>query len=150
MDIFDSDIEQLFPLLKQNGYKVTSPSDVDYNCVAWAAGHNDKFFWPYPDYWPKNIPLNNHLASFIKFYESFGYKVCNDDRLERNYEKIAIYVTENTEFVQHAARQLENGKWTSKLGQHKDIEHTLEGLTKSSYGEVAVVMIRKKGNVNST
>lgn len=144
MDTSDSGIEKSFPLLKQDGYRVTSPPDVDYNCIGWAVGYNDKFFWPYPNYWPQNIPLNNHLSSFIKFFQSFDYQVCDSYTLERGYEKIAIYVTEKTDFVQHAARQLASGQWTSKLGKYKDIEHVLKGLTKSQYGEVAVVMRRKK------
>jgi hypothetical protein len=63
-------------------------------------------------------------------------------RWKLGFEKIAIYVLD--EKPQHAARQLPNGKWTSKLGQYEDIEHNaLEGLEGSIYGYVACVMKRR-------
>jgi hypothetical protein len=41
----------------------------------------------------------------------------------------------------HAARQLDNGKWTSKLGQLEDIEHeSLEALSGAVYGSVVQVL----------
>jgi hypothetical protein len=47
------------------------------------------------------------------------------------------------------ARQLSNGKWTSKLGQDEDIEHeNLEGLVGEIYGSVVCIM-KKTINRNS-
>ena len=43
----------------------------------------------------------------------------------------------------HAARQLPNGKWTSKLGRWEDIEHDLEGLTGEMYGSVQQILKRQ-------
>jgi hypothetical protein len=34
------------------------------------------------------------------------------------------------------ARQLDDGKWASKLGQERDIIHTLSGLEGAEYGTV--------------
>lgn len=148
MSTFDYYLETRFPLIKKTGYKITSPEDDNYNCIAWAVGRNDVFINPHPDYfWPSKLPYSDKLNIFRKLYETYGYKVCEDDEYEEGFEKIAIYVMENTNTVTHAARQLKSGKWTSKLGEYKDIEHTLEGLTKSSFGEIAVVMKRKKGNL---
>ena len=42
----------------------------------------------------------------------------------------------------HAAKQLPNGRWTSKLGRSQDVEHTLEGLEGSAYGRARLVMRR--------
>jgi len=43
------------------------------------------------------------------------------------------------------ARQLENGKWTSKLGELEDIEHdTLDVFDDSDYGTVACIMKKSK------
>jgi hypothetical protein len=60
--------------------------------------------------------------------------------LEKGFEKVAIYVKGNQNPT-HAARQLDSGIWTSKIGNEEDIEHSspavLEGL---EYGAVAVVM----------
>jgi len=42
----------------------------------------------------------------------------------------------------HAARQLPEGRWTSKLGELEDIEHALHDLTGTVYGSVVLVMKR--------
>ena len=43
----------------------------------------------------------------------------------------------------HAARQLPTGKWTSKLGKGKDIEHdTPEDVAGGLYGELQEIMKR--------
>lgn len=143
MPTSDPTIERKFPLAKQEGYQITSPETPSYNCIAWTIGRNDKWMWPHPDYfWPTNLSYSAKLSVFIKLYESYGYIICKDEKYEKGFEKIAIYVTENTDIVTHAARQLESGKWTSKLGNYKDIKHTLEGLTNSSYGKVAAIVKR--------
>jgi hypothetical protein len=41
-----------------------------------------------------------------------------------------------------AARQLPNGKWTSKLGRWQDIEHELDGLVGAMYGTVRQILKR--------
>ncbi len=41
-----------------------------------------------------------------------------------------------------AARQLPNGKWTSKLGRWQDIEHELDGLVGEMYGTVKQILKR--------
>jgi hypothetical protein len=44
----------------------------------------------------------------------------------------------------YAARQLPNGRWTSKLGEWEDIEHALHDLTGMVYGSVVLVMKRPR------
>jgi hypothetical protein len=56
-------------------------------------------------------------------------------------EKVALYATD--EGPAHAARQLSNGRWTSKLGRDEDIEHELEGLAGSHYGAVVQFLQRQ-------
>ena len=80
------------------------------------------------------------INAFTQAYQTIGYEVCDRPNLERGFQKIAIYA-DSAGKPTHAARQLPNGKWTSKLGQDEDIEHeTLEGLTGESYGNVACIM----------
>lgn len=138
-------IEGLFPQLLISGYDITSPSTREYNCIAWAAGNDEAWWWPDPDgYWPAGIPKDEDLATFIRAYETLGYVVCKNAGYEDGFEKIAIYV-DSDGTPTHAARQLGNGRWTSKLGKLEDIEHgTLEGLHGQTYGTVAVFMKRKK------
>lgn len=57
-------------------------------------------------------------------------------------EKIAIFSI-GREFT-HVARQLADGRWTSKLGGIKDIAHTLESLTGGDYGDVVGYMQRPR------
>lgn len=73
-----------------------------------------------------------------------GYALCKNAGYEDGFEKIAIYVDSNGKPT-HVARQLSSGHWTSKLGKLEDIEHkTLESLSGSQYGTVAVIMKRPK------
>jgi hypothetical protein len=63
--------------------------------------------------------------------------------LQANIEKIAIYVNQ-LGVPSHAARQLPNGLWTSKLGSNVDIEHaTPDALTGNDYGRPALLMARQ-------
>jgi len=147
MATYDPDIEKNFPHIKQEGYDVTSPIDPGYNCIAWAAGENNLWYWPDPlsiYYWPNNIARECTLNAFIELYQSLGYEICSEQNVEADFEKIAIYVDSNN-IPLHAARQLESGTWTSKLGPYKDIEHnTIRGLENSAYGKLGVVLRRKK------
>lgn len=137
-------IEENHPNLVTTGYKITSSDTTDYNCIAWAAGSTEEWWWPDAkgqDYWPPNILREESLTAFIIAYQTLGYEVCENALLETGFEKIAIYVLDGK--PQHAARQLPDGKWSSKLGQYEDIEHnSLEGLEGSIYGKVSCVMKR--------
>jgi hypothetical protein len=75
------------------------------------------------------------LDAFFNAYAKLGYEPCDKEDLEPAYEKIALFVS-STGAPTHAARQLQNGSWTSKLGPQEDIEHTLEGLEGPAYGSV--------------
>ena len=81
------------------------------------------------------------LQAYILAYKTLGYEICNGDTLEAGYQKIAIYV-DSIGIPTHAARQLANGKWTSKLGWLEDIEHELDGLVGDRYGVVGQILKR--------
>lgn len=142
MAIYDPDLETWFPHLKRGDYKVTSPIDKKYNCIAWVAENNTKFWWPdkmLTGYWPTDVPREETLKAFVQLYEKMGYKICSNHNFERGFEKIAIFINQ-TGIPTHAARQLPSGKWTSKLGEHKDIEHSLEALIGQEYGWIGAVL----------
>lgn len=135
-------IEASFPSLRSSRYQITSPSTPEYNCIAWAAGEDDVWWWPdinYQYFWPAGIPREETLAAFIAAFNSLGYSTCSHGELEDRYSKVAIYVDQNGKPT-HAARQLPDGKWTSKLGSIEDISHEIHCLTGSIYGNVAVFM----------
>lgn len=147
-------IKNWFPKLKDDvDFKVTSPQNPDYNCIAWAYHHNDRWMWPGGQefkncdgfhYWPDGVEDSTDVSAFIKAFEKTGYSLCEDYSFEKGYRKIALYVKAGTTECTHAARQLNNGKWTSKLGPSNDIQHgtpyTIEG---DLYGEVYCIMKRE-------
>jgi hypothetical protein len=144
-------LEKVFPYLQETGYRLTSPETINYNCIAWAAGKTNRCWWPDPggiEYWPRGVPREVTIAAFIQAYAKHGFRVCVSPELEPGYQKIAIYADGNE--PTHAARQLPNGKWTSKCGNLQDIEHNIpEGVCGSHYGDVVVYMKRPLRRVKS-
>ena len=142
------EIEQAFPKLRSSGYDITSPADPRYNCIAWAAERNDRWWWPnHPFdsgyYWPMAVPNDERLETFVTAFEMLGYEPCPDAPLETDFEHVAIFVKDDR--VSHAARQLPDGTWTSKLGPQEDISHELDALhDNNEYGKVAQIMRRTR------
>jgi hypothetical protein len=126
---------------------VTSDETEDYNCAGWAADQLDPgLWWPEPDapeyYWPPSARRDGTLEAFVEGYGVLGYAVCETGDHEIGYEKIAIYVTSHGS-PQHVARQLPDGRWTSKLGSWEDIEHVaLRDIAGASYGNPQFFMRR--------
>ena len=58
-------------------------------------------------------PREETLDAFIQAYAKPGYQPCENEELEPAYEKIALFASSNG-VPTHAARQLQNGGWTSK------------------------------------
>ena len=87
------------------------------------------------------------MESFVQAYAAIGYEVCGSGSREPEvgFQKIALYVDEDG-VPTHAARQLPNGEWTSKLGRSEDISHrTLEALESGEnkmlgYGSAALIL----------
>lgn len=140
------EIDKLFSPLAKSGYEITSPANPDYNCIAWAAEDDEVWWWPdiqYTAYWPPQAPRIETIEAFIKAYEILDYILCDTSEYEEGFEKIAIYEKDGK--PTHAARQLNSGNWTSKLGRLEDIEHaTLDDLTGQHYGSITIIMKRPK------
>lgn len=134
-----------FPNSKFEPFIVTSPITTHYNCIAWAFEDNTKWYWPDSAnyyFWPDEISREEKVQNFIELFKLIGYQVCTNGTLEQGYLKIAIYA-DSAGKPTHAARQLSNGYWTSKLGQYFDVTHTIFAMQNGSYGNVAVYMRRK-------
>ena len=138
-------LKERFPLLKLEPFEVTSPEDYRYNCIAWAAGENSRVWWPFGSYWPAQVARSTTVNAFIAAYRTHGYTPCNSRDVEVGVEKVAIYVGPDYQ-VLHAARQLSDGRWTSKLGLYVDVAHTLTGLEGNEYGRVAQILMREKND----
>jgi hypothetical protein len=135
-----------FPNSKIDPFLITSPQTSSYNSIAWAFGDNSKWYWPDSSniyFWPSDIPRQETINSFIKLFESIGYIQTDNDYLDVEFEKIAIY-GDRFSNPTHAARQLQNGFWTSKLGQNFDVTHTIFSMSDGNYGNVLVYMKRQK------
>jgi hypothetical protein len=122
--------------------KLKSPYTRAYNCIAFALGFKDKPWWPaeLDMYWPPNCPPEPTVSAFECAFATQRYKPCSHGRLERGYEKIALFTRENT--PTHAAIQLSSGVWMSKCGGNVDIEHKLRELEGPLYGEVTMYFRR--------
>lgn len=134
-------LQSCFPSLQD--FDVTSQQDTRYNCIAWAANRDDYWWWPDPNvYWPPEAPMAETSSAFIIAFSTLGYEPCDNGALEEGFEKVSIYAT-SQDVVTHMARQLPNGRWTSKLGNGVDIEHATPGeLEHSIYGMVVQYMRR--------
>jgi hypothetical protein len=145
----DRMIDQWYPLASSGGCWIRSCVDNTYNCIAWAAGECNIHWWPIVAsgcYWPPTAKLECTVEAFISAFASVGYTEWSNEngRLEKGFEKIAIYV-DNTGEVTHAARQLPNGRWASKLGRWKDVEHaTVELVEGACYGKVVKYLRRRR------
>lgn len=125
-----------FPGLTPGSVSVTSEASGLYNCIAWAAGAHNRWWWPSRySFWPEDAPREVTLEAFIEAYGSGGFSPVNDGTREDGIQKIAIYMLDGE--PTHAARQLVSGRWTSKCGENVDIEHELSELEGPCYGTVA-------------
>jgi hypothetical protein len=132
------------PRLAADNHRETSPASWQYNCIAWAAGVMDAWWWPAPGrYWPPDVPCEESVAAFVAAFAKLGYARGASPILESGVEKVALYALGNT--PTHASRQLPSGLWTSKLGPAIDIEHaTPEAVAGGVYGEVIVILSRNR------
>lgn len=129
---------------------ITSPSTPQYNCIAWAAGDATTPWWPDGGgycYWPAEVAREETLECFMRAYETLGYERCIDESYVDGIEKIVLYAKDGK--PTHAARQLGNGWWTSKLGSSVDISHSspeavceFDPVIRDCYGEPVIFMQR--------
>ncbi len=142
-----AELESIFPALAADGYVVSSPETAAYNCIAWAVGESDRW-WEPGIYWP--VQAGDDLAALASLFASLGYDPCDDAGLEPGYEKVALYAGELDDWT-HAARQLPDGWWTSKLGQGADIVHrTPQALMGNEYGQALAIMKRAIGPITDS
>lgn len=147
-------------------FYVHSPQNRGYNCIAWAMGFDDRWV----DYilnspkkwWPQGVTTDFKPSSLVSAFESMGFEVCDDDSIEQDYDKVALYKTGpfknpltgtlETEGWTHAARVIAPGVYHSKIGESFDIYHgSGDVFVGSSYGSVYRFMkrpIRKRDIVD--
>lgn len=87
------------------------------------------------------MPRQETLEVFRDAFATLGYVVCARADLEPGFEKVALFADVNGTPT-HAARQLPDGTWTSKLGLSEDIQHALADLAGDVYGSVVLILKR--------
>lgn len=149
--------------LRSQFFEVKSGSTKGYNCVAYAAGDDTRWWEPIvaPDpvgeemggyYWPEDpeIPAWFSVTAIEQIFAKGGYKACEDSRRVPGAEKIAIYGTDSTNAT-HVAKQRLDGVWISKMGRFADIEHgPPEDLQGGTIGQIQRFMIRYQPSLPAT
>jgi hypothetical protein len=140
--LFHEVVRNILPNLTATNYRITSPTSWKYNCIAWAVGSSDAWWWPTPGrFWPNGAPREESLHAFTVAMETQGFSLCSSSELEPGMEKIALYAVDMV--PTHAARQLPSGWWTSKLGPDFDIEHAdLNAVAGGVYGQPVAFLSR--------
>ena len=69
-------IEARFPGLRTSPFRVTSPATRGYNCIAWAAGDTNRWWWPDPEddasFWPPGVAPEETISAFTAAFATLG------------------------------------------------------------------------------
>ena len=140
------ELERWIPSLTRAEYELTSPPAAEYNCVAWAADDTTNRWEDLNDdwYWPIGASLRDGtMASLVEAFAALGYEQCDDAKLDDGYEKVALYGSPQK--WRHAAKQLPDGRWSSKCGFLDDIAHNdLSDIYCDAYGVLQCIMRRRR------
>lgn len=169
--IAETMLESALPVLKQGNYRIVLPESEQYNCIAWAAGDETRWWHPFAArdvgprcaahglsahcFWPRRADDAHEMTNYLFAFERLGYRVCTrsfDPVVDpvanaAEIERIALYQHQNDPGCSHAARQLPSGVWTSKVNDLAGVAHLsprdLEG-EHGGYGRVALYMARPR------
>ena len=87
------------------------------------------------------------MESLQEAFAGEGYEQCEDGSIEPGYQKVALYEAHSA--MQHAAVQMPDGRWRSKMGKGPVIEHrNPESLSSGIYGEPTVFMQRATNTIS--
>jgi hypothetical protein len=120
------------------------------NCFAWVVGDEARGWYPRGDpdlsYWPPGVRDDFTIDAFVEAYATLRFVPCADGALVDGIEKIALYADAGGA-PSHAARQLADGQWESKMGTWEDIRHTTTAcLEGGDYGVVKVYLERRRSS----
>lgn len=129
-----------------HNFKVLNPTfDLSYNCVGWAVDDTNRWWWPIRyenEYWPFSVENSTpEVKNFDElFIQNAGAVVTNESpsryiSVEPGFVKLALF-TADFNHPTHIARQMDTGKWVSKLGGDELLEHELDELEGGYYGTI--------------
>jgi hypothetical protein len=139
------DIERDFPALVSGAYKIKSPEDFNYNCLAFALG-DYRNWWEPPgntgSYWPDGFPGDITVPTAVAIFKLHGFTVESDGTIQPATDSVAIYA-DGDEWTHFS--KFTGGAWLSKLGEGHDIEHSSpQALEGRLYGKVVRILSRAK------
>ena len=144
-------VRQLLPELEEGvSLEFTSEVDYNYDCLSWALGSTRTLFQKSKGaFWPWNDIPDDTADGWARVFEMHGFTRTTGAEFKVGYEKVAILEHEGVGL--HAARSTKTGLWKSKLGtQGPDIDHVgLAGL-KPAYGEVVIVLEKRRTDWEAT
>ena len=131
-----------FPNLANEGFEIVDQPTEQYNCIAYAAGDTSKWWWPDGiNYWPPWARETSRIESLIEVFAGLGYEQCAHNDTEDGYQRVVLYEVDGE--MKHAAMQMPNLRWRSKMGQGPVIEHlSPESLSGGMYGDATAYMLR--------
>ena len=92
-------------------------------------------------YWPPGLPREETVAAFERALAHLGFQPCATRVPEKGVEKVALFALQDK--PTHVAKLVAKQKWSSKLGEIEDIEHTLEALRGPEYGIIVQIYSRR-------
>jgi len=136
------DQRRSFPRLGDS-FEVLAPSTHTYNCISNSLGDYNE--WTNPLTAPGSHPLEYMDRLYAK--QGFSRASSMNLSLESGKRKIVVYAkTKNGKLaVTHAARQLSDGTWSSKLGSLSLIRHPYASLLEGpDYGRPVAVYVANR------
>ena len=141
-----SDLRRLirdFPNLADEEFEIICPVSDRYNCIAYTAGDTSQPWSDEPeDYWPPQVARSPTVQGLENLFRWLGFKKCRGPRPETGYQKVALYGSKG--LWEHAALQMPDGRWRSKLGRGMLIQHeSPHSLAGETYGRPQAYMRRQ-------
>jgi hypothetical protein len=132
-----------FPRLGEH-FEVLAPATFTYNCIGWSLGISGSWVWP------TERGVVAYLHHFDALYGYYGFQRVQglDYKRQPSHDKVLLYAVRNADGrIQptHAALQMADGSWTSKVGTLPLIRHLHpHDLAGPSYGVPYVMYVRAR------
>jgi type VI secretion system secreted protein VgrG len=138
-----------FPRLGEE-FEVLAPASATYNCIGWSLGNSNSWVWPTLAGQPAR------LSDFDALYYFYGFRRVNKLSYKRlpDHDKVLLYAIRKPDGsvrLTHAALQMPDGSWSSKLGSLPLIRHLHPGdVSGPSYGSPYIMYIRKRATEHAS
>lgn len=92
----EQELEAVFPGLVGAAWEIASPRDPTYNCVAFALGDTDRWWWPLAlpasaAHWPEDVPRAETVEAVASMLATLGFAPTDDESPSDELWKVALY-----------------------------------------------------------